>query len=354
MKKLIIEIIFVIAFLTMFKSVFLGIFPDFSAYYYGSMGNNILNYPPFVTILFFPFSFFSIVTASKIWVLFSIFFLLLTLHLCFKLFKVRFLSLTAMILSSLAFIYFPVKFTLGMGQINILVLLFVALTFYFYIKNKDLYSGICLGVSIMLKLFPVLLILYFLFLRKFKILIFAMLAFISLGGISYLFIKPEINNYYWQHLFSVLSSVPVDYYNQALSGFLARSIDSITNRDFLRIVISIFLIMFSFWVILRKNKRDFSRKTLEFGSLITLNVFINGYSWQHHFVWLILPFLITFFYIKDKRLDVGNYILLGVCYLLTCINIENFTFYPAVIQSHMFYGAVMLWLMEEYLLLKND
>jgi alpha-1,2-mannosyltransferase len=354
MKKLLPKLLFVTTFLIMFRSMFPEVYPDFNAYYYGSMGNNILNYPPFVTILFSPFSFLPLVVASKIWVVLSMFFLLFSLYFCFKLFKIRLLSSTAMIFSSLAFIYFPTRFTLGMGQINILVLLFVVLTFYFYIKNKDLYAGICLGVSIILKLFPVLLILYFLCLRKFKMLLFAMLTFISLGGVSYFFINPEINNYYWQHLPSILNSVPVDYYNQALSGFLARSVDPITFRNFFRITISIFMIIFSFWVILRKSKRDFSRRTLEFGSLITLNTVVNGYSWQHHFVWLILPFLITFFYIRNKRLDVGNYIFLGTSYLLTCINIKNFTLYPAIIQSHMFYGAVMLWLMMEYLLLKND
>jgi len=347
------KLLFFSSLLIMLKVLFLGEYPDFNAYYYSSMDRNILNYPPFVTILFGLFYFLPIIIASKVWIALSIFFLFASLYLCFKLFKVQLTSSTVMILSSLAFIYFPVKFTLGMGQLNLLVLLLIFLTFYFYIKDKDSYSGICLGISLMLKLFPVLLLIYFLLLRKFKIFLCTIVTFICLGGISYLIIKPEINNYYWQNLLPILDSVPVDYYNQALSGFLARSFDNILLRNSLRIIISILLAISSFWIILKSKKRNFQRKALEFGLLITLNVLINGYAWQHHFVWLILPFLIIFFYIKDKKLGLSSYLILGISYLLTCVNLKNFTIYPALIQSHMFFGAILLWLMIIYLLAKN-
>jgi len=354
MKKILSKALFIITLLIMLKVLFLGAYPDFNAYYYGSIENNILNYPPFVTILFSLFSFLPLVIASKIWVALSIFFLFVSLYLCFKLFKIRFLSPTAMVLSSLAFIYFPVKFTLGMGQLNLLILLFVVLAFYFYVEGRDSYSGLCLGTSIMLKLFPVLLLLYFLLLRKYKIFLYSVVAFASLGGISYLIIKPESNNYYWQHLFSVLSSTPVDYYNQALSGFLARQFDSLFLRGLLKIIISLFFITLSFWIILKKKKKDFSGKTLEFGLLITLNVFVNGYSWQHHFVWLILPFLIAFFYIKSKKMGMNNYLFLGTSYLLASANLKDPRLVPIILQSHMFFGAILLWLMMAYLLFKND
>lgn len=354
MKKIFSKIFFIITLLIILKALFIDVYPDFNAYYYGSMESNILNYPPFVTILFSIFSFLPLAIASKAWTILSIFFLFSSLYLLFKLFNVRFFSSIALLLSSLIFIYFPVKFTLGMGQLNLLVLIFVVLAFYFYVKGKDSYSGVCLGVSIMLKLFPVLLLLYFLLLRKYKIFLYSIIAFVSLGGISYLFIAPGINNYYWQHLFSIFSSVPVDYYNQALSGFLARQFNDFYLRELLRVIISIFLIVFSFWVILKKVKRDFFRKTLEFGLIMTLNVFINGYAWQHHFVWLILPFLAVFFYLKNKKSNVVNYLFLGVSYLLVSVNLKDPHLVPVIFQSHVFFGSILLWLITVYLLLKYD
>lgn len=354
LKKFLPKILFIGTLLIMLKVLFLGTYPDFSAYYYSSTEKNILNYPPIVTVLFSIFSFLPLGVASKVWAFLSIIFLFISLHLCFRLFKIRFMSSTGLILSSLVFNFFPVKFTLGMGQLNLLVLMFVAFTLYFYIKGRDSYSGICLGISVMLKLFPVLLLLYFLLIKKYKIFLCSVVTIISMGGVSYLFIKPEINNYYWQHLFSFFSSTPAGYYNQALSGFLARQFDSFFLREVLRVAISAFLVAFSFWIILRKNINNFSRITLEFGLLITLNVFINGYAWQHHFVWLILPFVIVFFYLKNRKLGVRYYSFLGISYLLVSGNLKNPFSFPIISQSHVFFGAILLWFMIAYFLIKND
>lgn len=354
MKKILPKVLFIGSLLIMLRALFLGVGPDFNVYYHSSIYGSIPNYPPFVVIIFYPFYLLPLVVAYKLWTVLSIVFLLISLYLCFKLFNLKFFSPTALILSSLVFSFFPVKFTLGMGQINLLVLMLVTCAFYFFIKGKDLYSGICLGISIALKLFPVLLLFYFLLKRKYIIFLYTFITFISLGGISYLFIKPEISNYYWQHVFSIFGSTPADYYNQALSGFLARQFDNIFLRDQIKLIISMFFIVFSFWVIFRKNIHDFSRKTLEFGLLITLNVFINGYAWQHHFVWLILPLLIVFFYLKSKKLSIVNYLILGISYLLTAVNFSNPHLLPVIFQSHVFFGSVILWSIITYLLLKYD
>jgi hypothetical protein len=355
MKKIFPKALFIITLLIMLRALLLGGYPDFNMYYDAALEkNSIPSYPPFTTVLFLFFPSLPLAIASKMWIVLSVFFLFLSLYLCFKIYNVRFFSSTAMIISSLAFIYFPTRFTLGMGQINILILLLVVLTFYFYIRGKDSYSGICLGFSITLKLFPVLLLFYFLLLNKIKIFLYTILTFIGLIGISYLILKPEVNNFYWQHLSSVLNSMPAGYYNQSLSGLLVRQLDNVFLRDLLRVVISAFFTVVSFWIILKNKKRDFSIKTLKFGLIVTLSVFINGYAWQHHFVWLILPFLITFFYIRYKGLANKYYVFLGICYLLISGNIKNFASFPAIIQSHVFIGAVLLWTMNMYFLLKND
>lgn len=354
MKNILPKILFIATLYILLKVLFLGTYPDFNAYYYGTLNNNILNYPPFVTIFFSLFSLVPIAVASKAWVILSIISLFLSLYLCFKLFNIKFQSSTALVLSSLAFIYFPVKFTLGMGQLNLFVLIFVVLTFYYYVKGKDSYSGIFLGISLMLKLFPVLLLIYFLLQRECRIFIYSLITFVGLGVISYIFIKPEINNYYWQHLLSVLSSVPVDYYNQGLSGFLARQFDNLLLRNILRIIISIFLIISSFWVIIKNKSENILEKMLGFGLVVSTNVLVNGYAWQHHFVWLVLPFLVTFFYIKGKKLGTRYFILLGVSYLLTSTNLRDFSSFPSLVQSHVFFGASLLWIINVYLLLKYD
>jgi len=50
------------------------------------------------------------------------------------------------------FNFFPVKFTLGMGQINNVVLLMVTLFIYFHVKKRELLSGLFLAITIALNL----------------------------------------------------------------------------------------------------------------------------------------------------------------------------------------------------------
>jgi hypothetical protein len=65
LKKILPKILFAATFLLMLKVLFLGGYPDFDVYYFGSMSKNILNYPPFVTIFFIIFSFAIILKKSK-------------------------------------------------------------------------------------------------------------------------------------------------------------------------------------------------------------------------------------------------------------------------------------------------
>jgi alpha-1,2-mannosyltransferase len=354
MKKLLPAIFFAGSLLFLLRALFLGGYPDFNAYYYGSIDHNIPNYPPFVAILFSIFSCMPLNIAGILWVILSVFFLLTSLYLVFKLFNIKFFSPIALFLSSLVFISFPVKFTLGMGQLNLLVLLLIVLILYFYIKGKDSYAGVFLGTSIMLKLFPILLLLYFFLFKKYKILLYAIAVFLGLGGISYLIIKPEINNYYWQNLPNILNSTPEAYYNQALSGFLRRQFNNQLLAELLRIIISLFFIIFSILLIIKKGIGNFSKKTLGFGLIILLNVLINGHSWQHHFVWLILTFLIVFFYININKLSPKNYIFLGISYVLVSSNIRYPNLISTILQSHVFFGSLLLWMIMVCYLFKND
>lgn len=338
----------------MLKVIFLNVYPDFNAYYYGSLKNSILFYPPFVAIIFSIFSFLPLMVAVKLWIILSIIFLFSSLFLCYRLLNIRFFSPTGLILSSLIFTYFPVKFTLGMGQLNLFVLLFIVITLYFYIKNKDIYSGICLGISLMLKLFPLLLLFYFLLTKKYKIFLATVITLLSLGGISYLFISPEINNYYWLHLSDITGFVPIYYYNQALSGFLARQFIELPVMNILKFSISALLVVVSFWTVLIRKKKEILIKLLEFSLMLTLNLLINGYSWQHHFVWLIPSFLIIFSYIKRKGLNLRYYLILAISYILVSMNFKDPSLVPLLLRSHVFFGAILLWLLNIQLLVKND
>lgn len=364
--KIVILILFFVSFAFILKTLFLSGYPDFNVYYYGSKivisgGNVYLGdkqlftsfvYPPFVALFFAPFTILPFFIAEKIWTLVSIVSLLLSLFVLFKIFKQKIFSSTAILLVSLSFLAFPVKFTLGMGQINLLILLFLVLTIFFANNHKDKTAGSFLGLSIALKLFPVLLLLYFSLIKRWKIIFFCLTIIISSLVLPLFFIKPEVNLYFIKiTLPNLLGGWKYDYYNQSLSGFLGRT-GWIDFREILRIFISVIFLGISFFAIINKpTKKGLSN--LKIGILIILSLIINNFSWQHHFVWLIFPFFATFFFIKNEKLDKRYYVFLFLAYFLVAFNLKNPQIAPVILQSHVLYGAIILWALDIYLILKT-
>lgn len=143
-----------------------------------------------------------------------------------------------------------------------------------------------------------------------------------------------------------------DYYNQSLSAFLIRGWSSLELESILRSIIGAVLILISFIIVWKFKKNDKSG-LLSISFLITLSIIVNTFSWQHHFVWLIIPLFITFYYIKNNHLGKQYYLFLGLSYLLMAVNMKNPSSFPIFVQSHVFYGAILLYILNAYLLFKK-
>lgn len=353
-------VILIISTVILLKVFTLNFYPDFRVYYFSTTaflkgqnpylpsnrGMSYLYTPP--TLLFFiPFIIFPILTAEKIWAVISLFSVILSFALLIKLFQKKIDVFEASFLLSLLFISFPLKFTLGMGQINSLVLLLITLSLYFYKKSDYLKSSLFLILSIISKLFPVILLLYFVLIKDKKYLLYSLLSFSFVILLSILFIKPQIYNYYLSNVLTGLSgSLPKDYYNQALSGFLLRHFQDQT-AVILRYVIASIMLLLTTIVIFNKKQKN---KIFEISIYISLALIINQFSWQHHFLILLIPFLATYFFIKNKKLNIKYYLILLISYFLVAVNLKNPTDLWIIIQSHVFFGIFLLWLTQLYLL----
>lgn len=365
--KIYIFILFLISFLWLLKALFLPAYPDFSGYYYGA--RHILNhqnpytqdrnyftaqsYPPFTLILFIPFSLLSFGVASELWTFLSVLALVYIIYLLSKIYSHSFFSPLNLFLSALLFLSFPLRFTLGMGQINILVLLFLTLSFYFLKKNKLYYSGIFLALSVAIKFFPLLLLLYFIIHKKWKIIISFTVTIITIIMLTVIILPSSNVIYYFQQILpNLLSSWKGDYYNQALTGLLMRNIGDIYWRELLRIIIPLILISAAFLISIKKRARTGQRENLEIASLLILNVLINNFSWQHHYVFLAFPFFVVTFIILKLANQKFIYIPLVISYILVSINFKNPAILPSLLQSHVFFGGLILWLISIYILYK--
>ena len=360
---------FVFSLFFIVKTLFLNFYPDFKIHYLAPQAIfNGLNpylggkgyftpdvHPPFTILLFSPFTLFSYFLAERLWTLLSIIFLFGSLYLIFKINNEKMFSRIGFLISALLFtFYFPIKFTLGMGQINFLILFLVTLSIYSLNKNKNYLTGTLLSLSIMIKFFPLFLLPYLIILKKWK----TLFSFIAVSVIVLLFtfivINPDINIYFYKNVLpTLLSGWKTDYYNQSLSGFLGRQISNGFARELSRIFISLILVAVSYLIILKNNSQRTTIVNLSFSLLITLTLLINNFSWQHHFVWLIFPFITIFYFIKNKKLSWYYYFILGVSFFLVGFNLRNPNIFPVIFASHVFYGILILWGLNLYLLLKK-
>lgn len=362
-------ILFVLSLFFIAKTLFLNFYPDFKIHYLAPQAifkglNPYLGgkgyftpdvHPPFTILLFSPFILLPYGFAEKIWTLLSIIFLTGSLYLIFKINNEKMFSRIGFLISALLFaFYFPIKFTLGMGQINFLILFLVTLSIYFLNKNKNYYAGVFLSLSIMIKFFPLLFLPYLIILKKWKILFSFIIVSVMIILFTLIVINPDINIYFYKNVLPTLfGGWKTDYYNQSLSGFLGRQMENGFARESLRIFISLILIAVSFLVIFKNNAKKTTIANLSFSLLITLTLLINNFSWQHHFVWLLFPFITIFYFIKNKKLDWSYYFVLGVSFFLVGFNLTNPNIFPVIFASHVFYGTIILWGLNLYLLLKK-
>ncbi len=347
------------------KSFFLGSYPDFSGYYFGAQyfldgvnpyhgGGRLYTpyvYPPTVMLLFLPLTLFSYQTAGLIWITLNFILLILCLLLLARIIGIKIISSTNLFLMGLVFISFPVKFSFGMGQINILVLTLLVGSLWLLKQKEEKWFGILIGVSLIVKLFPILLPVYFLLKKKFNILWWITLCII-IGIVVVILLVPQgLSESFMKLIPSFATSWKLDYYNQALAGFVGRSFGTGIGASYLKTFASVVIITISFLFVLKNRGKDFGTETLKISLLITTSVLVNTFSWQHHFVWLIIPFYTTYMFIKKKKNRIFYYLILTASYILIAINFKTPQTLPVLLQSHVFYGAVILLIIQAKLLI---
>jgi hypothetical protein len=358
------------SFANLTKVLWQGSWLDFSVYYHSAaaamahINPYMLRgalvgflYPPICLLLFYPFALLPYTIAGQLWAVISIICLIIASWLLLKMHDATKNRILLYATGILVFNYFPAKFTLGAGQINNIVFLLLVFALYANTRRRNFTTGALFGTSIMLKYYPLFIFPYLIIRRKWRILIGICATIVILLGISFLAISPQTTLYFLQHTLLSVSSTPLGnsyYYNQALSGFVAREFDTLATTQELTIYlgISLLILLASLWIILRRNAKTASDQNLEISVIIILCLLLNSFSWQHHFVVLLIPLFVTYFTLKQRKLSWHYYLVLAVCYVLTAINIKNPTGFPVILQSHMFYGALVLLIFDLYLLQK--
>ena len=336
--------------------------PDFSVYYGAArslvLGKNMyddqalytgVGYPPLSILFYIPLSFLPFRIAQGIWVVGSFLSIFISVYLTLFLYRKSVLWQEFFIVASLALLSFPFKFTLGMGQVNIVILFLLVLSVIFLTKRRNtIYSVLCLFFMCSLKPQMIVLLPIFLLYGHIREILWIgiLIAFgVVMSGI--LFGWQLYSDYIFGGVPQLLTfQGPEVYYNQGIAAIVSRFIGS---YSFIRPVwIALSFLLYA-WVIGFLKKR---RVPLIGGVAIALPVLllIEPLSWQHHYI-LLLP---SFVYFWKYSKTLWSKILFFICLFSISVNIPNPALFigniwGSIILSHVGLGTFVFLLYNLYI-----
>lgn len=286
-------------------------------------------YPPPSLIAFYPLSMLSYKAAKVL--------MLAVNHVCVLLFL--YLILTKLLPENLGepwrefaaafyvlyvLVYDAVEVNLNHGQINLVVLMFLTLT-WFALRNKHSHAlsiALPLSVAILLKTYPLLFVPMLFFRKKYAALALTATLLATYAAIAYL-VLPEVlwrdwvvnvlpNGGYGKIPVNLFS--PAAYTNQSINGFVARLFqpNQFVNVPFpnnglvpvvgyaLAVIVGGVTVALSFFRSRKETARNETSNGIldfEFSMYLLMMYLVAPLSWDHHLVYLLPATLVTFNFI---------------------------------------------------------
>jgi len=274
-------------------------------------------YPPFFVIFMRPFLLFSHARARILWLFLNNGLYALAIILCIAALRERISFFEAAAMAFAALNFNPVFRNLFMGQINVVTFFLLALALYAFKHKADYPAGALLGLAAMIKVLPGLFIVYFLFKRRWKVVMGAALAAVFLLIISLALLGIEPHKAYIFQRIPAMVSKPLSYEdNHSLAAFFYRLFgyrfkgeaffhNGTLARIFSSSIALLFLAM-SFLITGRAIGNDHLRWNLDLALFaLTVNI-ISPLTWEFHMVWLMLPVITLIHYLFTRSAHPGS------------------------------------------------
>lgn len=203
------------------------------------------------------------------------------------------------------------RYIIYSGQIDLIVLSLIILSFYNYRKTNEYTSSLLLAIAILLKLFPIFLLVYFLF-KDYRITLISVGWMATFIAISFLIfgVGP------WYEYFEIvkLSSQDPEFlgiasitneFNSSLLAFLS----SIISNPKISKIISIFAFAFLFLIgsSRLKVRSGLYKDIFDLNLIMVLMIMWSPYLWRQHFIYIFVG-LFTLMIMLKKDVSFKNLI----------------------------------------------
>ncbi len=199
----------------------------------------------------------------------------------------------------ITFSFFPVYYSIYMGQINALLFLCMALALYFARRGSDWPTGFFIAVAVLVKIFPAVLIPFFAVKRQFKIVIAALVSMVVLGAVSLTMCHPSLYITYVSQVLPQKVEGGAFYRNQGFSGLFARLltdniyVNALANRPALAHGLSSLagaLVLVAALGVAARHGSNASSIDLDFGLCLVATLLALPKSYEHYAIVLLFAY----------------------------------------------------------------
>lgn len=329
-------------------------------------------YPPVVALFFIPLSIFSYPTAQLVWFILNHIFLIASFILLILSFNSENKLIYAVSALVLSFNFYPLYRTLTAGQLNLLILFLLCLAWFLLVRKRTTGSGIVLGIATIIKLFPGLLILFFLWKKEYKlgfsaiatVIILILLSLAFQGGQLYqdygtMLIQMNYGQSTWTEFQQRFDIEPA---NQSFHALLLHlfTLNPVTQPIFdassvvkiVSILFSIIILVVTFWFTYPKKNEKIKLESLQldFSLFLLASLLIPSLLWDHYLVYFFLILLCLIdYWIKSNNFSLKSIVYISILYFLMAI---PYNFWSPLFRSDLgiflmslkLYPVLLIWL----------
>jgi hypothetical protein len=324
--------------------------------------------PPFYILLFTPFIALSDMTVLNYFRLANIGLLVATFVIWMVIIKP---TARWWWLATLVFVlnYQPLYDSITFGQTDVVLLFGFTVVFWCTRRDRDGWAGIVLAFLVSLKIYPIIVLMFFVVKRRWWALVGFVCGMVLWNGWAILASDWYTSILYVQTILPSIGGTTSWIDNQTIAGFLTRFYDTpyemqrfgIPQVEHIASYLSMVVSAGVCIIALREFPRDSSAYALQYGLFMILMVVAIPVAWIHYTTLLIMVFIMLWWHYHDRLLPYGVFGAAGMSYALIAFGNyksfgypEYYGFITLLMMSYKFYGIVLLTGLIVYELLHNE
>jgi len=239
-------------------------------------------YPPFAAVVFVPLSLVPMPLLKALWTLATLLLLGAVVRRCLRQLGGPDPTVLVVAVVALATWLDPVRTTLYLGQINVVLLALVALDL---LDGGDRrWRGVGVGVAAALKLTPLLFVAYLLVTGRVRAAATSVAAFVAAGVLGFVVAPADSVTYWLRGTFAAADRIspPAATTNHSVAGWLARLLGDVTP---LYVAAAAVLVGATLAVAVRAHRAGEELLAVTLCGLCTAAA--APFAWSHHWVWVV-------------------------------------------------------------------